>query len=205
MKIHQIVTGMIQENCYLICKDSEALIVDPGAEANKIKNEIETNKVRPLAILLTHAHYDHIGAVEELRTDYAIPVYLDEKEQGWMSDPQLNLSTYAIHEVTANPAEFTYSYFENYSIGNFDFYVVPTPGHSPGGVSLIFEKENVLFSGDALFYRSIGRTDLPGSNSQQLVESIRSQLFALEKDSIIYPGHGPSTTLFNEKETNPYV
>lgn len=204
IKVKQIETGIIGENCYIIYKGFDALIVDPGDETSKIKNELEMLGVTPLAVLLTHTHYDHIGALEDIRVDYDIPVYVSEKEQDWLGDPNLNLSTYSNHLITANLAEFTLNPPETITIGSFSFDVVATPGHSPGGISFIFESDGYVFSGDALFKGSIGRTDLPGSEPDKLIPAVEDQLLTLPEDYTVYPGHGKSTTVGYEKRTNTY-
>ncbi|WP_218162481.1 MBL fold metallo-hydrolase [Alkalibacterium sp. 20] len=204
MQVKQIETGAINENCYIIYNNTEALIVDPGAETNKIKKELDNLNVTPLAVILTHTHYDHIGALEDIRTDYAIPVYVSAKEQDWLGDPSLNLSTYTNFDLRANPAEYTFDLSESVTIGPFSFDVVATPGHSPGGVSFIFKEAACVFSGDALFKGSIGRTDLPGSESEKLIPAVEEMLFVLPDDYTVYPGHNDSTTIGYEKQTNPY-
>lgn len=204
IQVKQIETGVLQENCYIVYKDSDALIIDPGDETSKIKNELETLSVTPLAILLTHTHYDHIGALEDLRVDYDIPVYVSPEEQEWLGDPQLNLSIYGTHVIRANPADFAFESPETVTIGRFSFKVVQTPGHSPGGVSFIFEEGNCVFSGDALFKGSVGRTDLPGSEPEKLIPGVEEQLLTLPEDYTVYPGHMKSTTVGYEKRTNPY-
>lgn len=202
--VKKIVTGMIEENCYIIHQGQDALIVDPGDETSKIKNEIEELNVRPLAVILTHAHYDHIGALEDIRTDYSIPVYISENEQDWLSDPQKNLSVYSTHEIKARPADYLFKPEETVTIGPFTFNVRPTPGHSPGGVSFIFQEDNLAIVGDALFRGSVGRTDLPGSEPEKLLPSIRRELFSLPDDTVVHPGHGLETSIGHEKAANPY-
>lgn len=204
IQVKQIETGSIQENCYIVYKKNEALLIDPGNDKEKIVNEIENLGVQPLAILLTHTHYDHIGALEDLRQDYSIPVYVSPEEQEWLSDPQLNLSIYSDHEISAEPAELTFKSSETIEIGSFSFKIVHTPGHSPGGVSFIFEEGKCVFSGDALFKGSIGRTDLPGCEPEKLVPAVKDKLFSLPDDYIVYPGHLASTTIAYEKRTNPF-
>ncbi|AFM71403.1 MBL fold metallo-hydrolase [Enterococcus hirae] len=205
MHIEQIKTGMIEENCYLVYNDEALLIIDPGEDAAKIKTQIEKTQQQPVAILLTHTHYDHIGAVEELRQFYQIPVYVSPLEQSWLGDPILNLSGLGRHDDIANiivsPAEYEFE-MKPYRLGNMTFRVVPTPGHSIGSVSFIFD--DFVVSGDALFKGSIGRTDLYTGNLEKLLHSIQTQLFVLPDEFAVYPGHGDATTIEHEKRTNPF-
>ncbi|EAD5841059.1 TPA: MBL fold metallo-hydrolase [Listeria innocua] len=201
-KIKRIMTGIIQENCYIIYQDNLALIVDPGDEASKIEAEIASLGVKPIAVLLTHCHYDHIGALEEIRSTYQIPVYVSPLEQEWLSNPDLNLSAHiAGKAIVAQPAEYEFT-LGDYNIEGFRFKVVPTPGHSIGSVSFIFDDFAVV--GDALFKGSIGRTDLYTGDFDTLINSIKTQLFVLPDDFPAYSGHGDATTIGHEKKTNPY-
>lgn len=205
IEVQMIETGALPENCYLIYNEQSILIVDPGADAQTLIAAIDDLNRKPVAILLTHTHYDHIGAVEELRKKYQIPVYVSPYEQAWLGDPQMNLSGLARHDdlddIIVRPAE---EEFENkmYRLGDMTFTVVPTPGHSIGGVSFIFD--DFVISGDALFKGSIGRSDLPTGNMEQLIEGIQTHLFILPDNMVVYPGHGPATTIGYEKETNPF-
>lgn len=202
VEVKRIVTGAIEENCYLIYEDVTALIVDPGDDFPKIMQTIEDLQVTPVAILLTHCHYDHIGALEETRTTYNVPVYVSSLEKDWLSNPELNLSAHGGNPVIAQPTDFEFEMMKDYTIGGLSFRVVPTPGHSPGGVSFIFE--DFVITGDALFKGSVGRTDLPGGDHKALLEGIREQLFTLEDEMQIYPGHGDASTIGDEKLTNPF-
>lgn len=204
MEIKRLVTGTIEENCYLLSKGKEALIVDPGADTDKIIAAIDQKQVRPIAILLTHTHYDHIGAVDELRARYVIPLYVHPAEKEWLGDPSKNLSADKRKPVTAKPAEKYLVEDTLYQIGLFHFKVLHTPGHSPGGVSFWFEDEGIVLTGDALFGGSIGRTDLSGSEPEKLIPSIQRHLFTLPDETIVYPGHREKTTIGHEKKSNPY-
>lgn len=204
IQVKQVVTGMIEENCYILYSENQALIIDPGDETSKIKDQIEELGVRPIAILLTHTHYDHIGSLEDIRVDYDVPVYVSPQEQDWLGDPSANLSVNKPYEVIAKPADHLFSSLETLKIGPFTFDVVPTPGHSPGGVSFIFHEDQFVISGDALFKESIGRTDLPGSEPKRLLDGIRKHLFTLPANYAVYPGHGRDTSIGHEKAANPY-
>ncbi|WP_368252209.1 MBL fold metallo-hydrolase [Enterococcus sp. 2201sp1_2201st1_B8_2201SCRN_220225] len=205
MKIIPLITGLIQENCYLVYSENHLVIIDPGAEAEKIKAAIAQTGATPIAILLTHTHYDHIGAVDELRDTYQIPVYVSPLEADWLGDPVMNLSGLPRHDdmadVVVRPADELFE-LKEYQLKDITFKVVPTPGHSIGSVSFVFPE--FVVSGDALFNGSVGRTDLPTGNLEQLLTGIRNQLFVLPDEFPVYPGHGPSTTILKEKRTNPF-
>ncbi|MEG2709320.1 MAG: MBL fold metallo-hydrolase [Vagococcus sp.] len=206
INIKQIVTGPIQENCYVIYNEKQALIVDPGADGDLIKTTIASLNVTPVAVLITHAHYDHIGALEEIRSEYNIPVYISPIEQDWLTDPSLNLSGLTRHDdipdVVCRPAEFEFNNYDSYTLGDMTFKVVPTPGHSPGSVSFIFD--DFVVTGDALFRGSVGRSDLPMGDGARLLRGIQEELFTLPDSFKAFPGHGPQTTIRREKETNPF-
>src|SRR5699024_10767999 len=205
----QIITlpvGPGQANCYLIFNEEnkETLIVDPGGEPAKIKSIVDELTAVPLAILLTHTHYDHIGAVDEIRDYYDIPVYVAAKEQEWLTEPNKNLSALLGQAVTARAADYLFEPEETIEIADFTIKVVATPGHSPGGVSFIFEEDEFVITGDALFAGSVGRTDLPGSEPNKLLDGIRKQLFILPGNYTVYPGHGGPSTITDEMMTNPF-
>lgn len=204
LNIITIPVGMAQANCYIIHNADEALIIDPGADGHKIQDKIKQTNVKPLAILLTHTHLDHIGAVDEIRDAYNIPVYVSKEEQDWLMDPAKNLSGRNHLDITARPAEHLFNPEEDIVISDFSFKVVSTPGHSPGSVSLIFAEDEFVVSGDALFAGSIGRTDLPGSDPEKLIPGIREKLFSLPEHYKVFPGHGGETTISKEIHTNPF-
>lgn len=207
LEIKQIVTGILEENCYLIYNESSLLVIDPGSEAEKIATEIDQLGRRPLAILLTHTHYDHIGAVTEIREKYQIPVYVSSLEQDWLrnSGPDGNgsstMADYGITEIIVEPAEHEFK-LKEYDFAGMKFRVVATPGHSHGSVSFIFP--NFAVVGDTLFKGSIGRSDFYTGDYDTLIESITTELFSLPDETRIYPGHREATTIGYEKATNPY-
>lgn len=198
-----VTTGPAAENCYLIYNEENLLVIDPGNDADLIKGFITELDRTPVAILLTHTHYDHIGAVEEIRQAYDVPVYVSPLEQEWLGNPQLNLSGMGGHPIIVSPAEQEFT-MKEYTLGGMTFEVVPTPGHSIGGVSFIFHSDNFVVTGDALFAGSIGRTDLFTGNMAQLLESVQTQLLTLPADYTAYPGHREPTTIGQEIATNPF-
>lgn len=208
MKWQRIPLGPLQTNAYILAgAENQCLIFDPGSEPGKLNSVIEKQGLKPAAILLTHAHFDHIGAVDAIRDRWNIPVYIHEKEKNWLLDPSLNGSQFFMTSkpITARPADHFISKEGELSIGEFTLQVYETPGHSPGSVSFYAEEIGVVFSGDALFAGSIGRTDLPGGNHDQLIKSIHDKLLALPEDTLVLSGHGPETSIEEEMEGNPFL
>ncbi|UFT97773.1 MBL fold metallo-hydrolase [Radiobacillus kanasensis] len=205
MEIKTLPLGPLGTNCYVAIKEGKALILDPGGDAPQLLNFLNNHQLKPVAVLLTHAHFDHIGAVDEVCSTFQIDVHLHTLEWDWLVDANKNGSGRFIGNeiiVKSKPIELT---DDHYSLDGFDFRITSTPGHSPGSVSVIFEDEQIVFSGDALFQQGIGRTDLLQGDMEQLLASIRTQLFVLDDAYTVYPGHGPSTSIGFEKKHNPFL
>ena len=208
MKIHRTVNPVAYENTYYIEGENHLIVVDPGSHWAEIRSVIETINKPICAILLTHTHYDHILSLDLVRDTFGNPpVYVAESEASWLYTPVDNLSGLPRHDdmadVVCRPAEHTYVFHEEYQIEEFRFTVLPTPGHSIGGVSLVFPDGNLVLTGDTLFRETIGRDDLPTGSLEQMLDSILNQLFTLPNYDV-YPGHGPATTIAHEKVFNPF-
>jgi glyoxylase-like metal-dependent hydrolase (beta-lactamase superfamily II) len=203
IKVKEMSLGPLGTNCYIVHNHEQALVIDPGGEANKVVTFLREEQLSAQAILLTHAHFDHIGGVQALRTDLDLDVYLHQNELEWLSNPDLNRSRSFGSEIVTDRAEHTLKP-GTLQIGPFQFDVLHTPGHSPGSVSFVFAEAGFVISGDVLFRLGIGRTDLPGGDIRKLELSIKNQLYALRDSLIVYPGHGPRTTIEAEKENNPF-
>ncbi|MBE5106695.1 MBL fold metallo-hydrolase [Bacillus thuringiensis] len=203
----RIPVGPIKANAYILSNDDKACVIfDPGGESDKINQYIQTHDLIPKAILLTHAHFDHIGAVDGIRIEWNIPVYLHQAEQDWLSDTELNRSALPGRmKTTAKPADYLIEMEEEIHIGSFSFKVLFTPGHSPGSVSYYIKNENILISGDVLFKGGIGRTDISGGDHNLLLKTIQEKLFSLPEKTLVLSGHGDVTDIQTERNQNPFL
>ena len=199
--------GPVQENCFLFRRDGSdsALIVDPGDEAPKLLNAIEQLGVTLEGILVTHTHFDHIGAVAPLAKATGAEVWVPEIEKPVLADIMSFVPWSGFGPFESWEAEHTLSGGEKLELAGFEIDVIPTPGHSPGHVSFSIPDEHALFSGDVLFQGSVGRTDLPGGDWGTLLESIRTLVETLPEDTTVHPGHMGITTLGAERATNPFL
>ena len=201
-EIRRIVMDMVEENCYIVYKNDRGLIIDPGEGFEKIQKAVEELGVKIEAILLTHAHFDHIMSLDECRKYYKVPVYISPYERDWLSNPDFNGSTmFRLRRAPmTEAAEFEFEENKKYELAGMNFTVLPTPGHSPGGVSFDFGK--FIIVGDALFRSGFGRYDLYGSDFNALKNSLHTILFKLDEEKIVYPGHGDDTTIGRERHFN---
>ena len=205
LQIDTLVLGMMATNCYL-ARNKEtgaAFIVDPGAAADRIIRKIDERNAKPEAILLTHGHFDHIGAAEELRNRYGIPICVLSEEKEIMEDTGKNLSRMCGAGFTVTP-DRVFCDGETVKLAGVSVQVLHTPGHTSGGACYYVEQENVLFSGDTLFCCSVGRTDFPTGSMGQLHDSLHRKLFMLPDQTLVLPGHEQSTEIGYEKQYNPY-
>lgn len=208
MRVHIHPLGPIQTNCYILeDKKKNCLIFDPGGDGEALLSELRKLSLKPAGILLTHAHFDHIGALETIRNAYDIPVYLHVAEKKWLVNPELNGSAKypVVPDVICKPADVLLHDEKHLEVGPFKMETRHVPGHSPGSVCYIFEDEGFAFVGDTLFQGSVGRTDLIGGDTETLLNAIHEQLLSLDDETLIYSGHGQPTTIGIEKEQNPYL
>ncbi|MDR3157040.1 MAG: MBL fold metallo-hydrolase [Lactobacillales bacterium] len=206
LEIECVKNQIADENTYFIFNEQTTLIVDPGSDEEVLLKTLKKINRQPGAILLTHTHYDHIMGVECLRRTADFPVYVSVKEEKWLFTPNLNLSGLLRHasikNVIVNKANEFFIEDKEYTIGGITFKVIATPGHTVGGVSFVFD--NFVLTGDVLFKGTVGRTDLPTGDLDQLLASIQKKLFNLSEDLIVFPGHAKATTIGQEKRENSF-
>jgi len=202
-----LVVGALQTNCYLVgCERTrQGMIIDPGADPEKIMDAVNRLGVEVSQIVLTHSHFDHVLAVEPVRSMTGAVVAIHEREAEHLTHPPTLFRFLPPNISGGFAADRLLCDQDVLSVGDLKARVIHTPGHSPGGVSLYMASEGVVFCGDSLFRDGMGRTDFPGSSCQALVSSIRVRLFALPDETIVYPGHGPHTTIGRERRYNPWV
>jgi hydroxyacylglutathione hydrolase len=206
--IHEILpVGMLQCNCSIFGDEQshEAVVIDPGDEIEAIQAILAKHELRVKAIVITHAHIDHIGGAQKLKAATGAPVYMNanDRELANQLDVQagwLGMETPEKPSIDVNAREG-----ESIKLGRAEFHVLHTPGHTQGSISLWIPAENKLVAGDTLFRDSIGRTDLPGGNPRQILRSIHEKLLPLDGATIVIPGHGPNTTIERERERNPFL
>lgn len=205
LKLKWLVVSACATNCYICYNDEtmEGFIVDPGASPERIQAETARLGVKPACILLTHGHFDHIGAADALRKAYGIPVIAYEGERALLLDPQDNLSLMFQDEPLTLAPDRDVKDGEELVLAGFTARVIHTPGHTPGSICFYFESEKLLLSGDTLFNGSLGRTDFAGGSTRDILFSIIRRLFALPDDTAVYPGHNEPTTIGDEKLYNP--
>ncbi len=201
--------GPFAENSYLLrCTSTNtAVFVDPGYSASQLIAAVEQSGAQLSAILLTHAHLDHVGALTEMREHFHIPVYLHPADDQLLAQAHEVWQQFGLTIAPIAPAEHHFADDQEFTFGDIRLKVIHTPGHTPGGVCLFAAADDVLIAGDTLFRRSIGRTDLPGGDYPTLVRSIHERLFSLAQPEkiAVYPGHGSPTTIREEMDENPFV
>ena len=202
MKINCLPLGDIQTNCYLISTDNAALVIDPGLESAEVEQFLKENSSKERLILLTHAHFDHIGGAAVLRKNTNTDIAIGEIENPSLSDKTVNLCNLFGADIESFSADILLKDNQEFSVGYICIKVIHTPGHTAGGVSYLID--DFLFSGDTLFLESIGRTDFPQGNFSVLSASVK-KLYELDGNITVFAGHGDKTTIAHEIMYNPFV
>jgi glyoxylase-like metal-dependent hydrolase (beta-lactamase superfamily II) len=207
MKVGKVILPAAMENCYLAINDktNESIIIDPGSAFDRIKSAVAQTGTTPVAILLTHGHFDHAGEAAATAKEYGIKIYASASQERELKDPSLNLSGDMFGGSESYSADVYLQDNEEFDLAGLHIKCLYTPGHTPGGCCFYFPNEEIVFTGDTLFSGSVGRTDFPEGSMSQLVNSIKSKLMTLSDDTICYPGHNEPTTIGNERLYNPFL
>jgi len=207
LSVYLFTVGPLQENCYLLAdeKSKAAVLIDPGDDADLLLGVLKEKNYKLQAIWLTHAHFDHVGAVEDITQAFDVPVLLHAKDNILYDNAAMAAARWeiTIKQPSKKPTELKDG--QILKLGDTEVECIFTPGHAPGHIAFYIKSEKLLLSGDALFKEGIGRTDLPFGDHQQLLKSIKERLFVLPDDTNVYSGHGEGTTIAHEKEYNPFV
>ena len=208
MKLDCLVLGDFQTNCYVLTSSQlpgECLVIDPGFDAEVLIDFLQRQSLKPQKILLTHGHCDHIAGVGLIREKFGpVPIAISDKDASMLTSGQGNLSMMMGTVIRFEEPDEKFTAGDTIQFGDINLEIRPTPGHTPGGVSLYCRDQGLIICGDALFAGSIGRVDFPGGNLDVLLQAIKQQIFTLPDDTKVYSGHGPATTVATEKSTNPY-
>lgn len=206
--IHEILpVGVLRCNCSVFGDEEsrEAIVIDPGADVSDIEAILERHGLTVKAIVVTHAHIDHVAGAQELKRKTGAPVYLNSNDQELLSALDIQAQWIGIPPPEIVEIDTDAKEGMALSLGGCDFQVMHTPGHTQGSISIYIPGQNTLIAGDTLFRDSIGRTDLPGGNTRQILSSIQTKLLVLPEETVVVPGHGPKTTIGREKESNPFL
>jgi hydroxyacylglutathione hydrolase len=206
--IHEILpVGILQCNCSIFGDEQshEAIVIDPGDDIADILAILEKHSLQVKAIVITHAHIDHIGGAAKLKAITGAPVHMNQNDAESYDQIDMQAGWLGMETPERTSIDIAAREGDSLSLGAANFHVIDTPGHTQGSISLWIPEENKLVAGDTLFRDSIGRTDLPGGNPRQIISSIHTKLMPLPADAIVIPGHGPNTTIGREKERNPFL
>ncbi len=206
--IHEILpVGMLQCNCSIFGDEQsrEAIVIDPGDDIADILAILEKHALKVKAIVITHAHIDHIGGAAKLKAVTGAPAHMNQRDAELYDQLDMQAGWLGMETPERTTIDVAAREGDSLALGAANFHVLDTPGHTQGSISIWIPEENKLIAGDTLFRDSIGRTDLPGGNPHQILSSIHTKLMPLPGDAVVIPGHGPVTTIGREKERNPFL
>ena len=205
LSLQRFTVGPLQENCYLLTDEGTkgAVLIDPGDEAPKLIQALDGYDLQ--AIWLTHAHFDHVGALAQLQEVYSVPTYLHPADEPLLANAAASAARFGLRLRQPKVEYEPLGDAQVLSLGAQQAHTLFTPGHAPGHIAFHLPDEAFVLAGDALFQGSVGRTDLPGGDHEQLIRSIRNKLLTLPDETTVYPGHGPETTTGREAKTNPFL
>jgi glyoxylase-like metal-dependent hydrolase (beta-lactamase superfamily II) len=205
MIVHRFEVGAFAMNCYLVICDQtrSAALIDPGDEADRIILEVARTGAQVDKILITHAHLDHVKESRRVKEHYGVPLLMHEADAFLLKNLTAQAQAFGLGAAEPPEVDQFVAEGDRITVGELEFEVLHTPGHSPGSVTYVHPGH--AFAGDVLFAGSIGRTDLPGGSYEQLIQTIRTKLLPLGDETVIYPGHGPKTTVGQERRTNPFL
>ena len=206
--IHEILpVGMLQCNCSIFGDEQtrEAIVIDPGDEIRSILLVLAKHQLRVKAIVITHAHIDHIGGAQKLKAATGAPVYMNANDQELYDHLDMQAGWLGMETPERTEIDVAAREGDSLTLGPAEFHILHTPGHTQGSISLWIPAENKVIAGDTLFLDSIGRTDLPGGDHRQILRSIHEKLLPLPEDAVVIPGHGPNTTIGREHRRNPFL
>jgi len=207
MIFEHLTVGPLQCNCFILGDEAtrDAIVVDPGEDADRILALVTRHRLTVRAVVQTHAHFDHVGASGPLREATGAEVCLHRGDTFLYDNLAMQAKLFGVPAPKAAPVSRWYDHGEEVKAGGMALGVIHTPGHTPGSVCLRMAADGLLFSGDTLFCGSIGRTDLWGGSYEQIMASIKERLLTLPDDTVVYPGHGPETTIGDERRSNPFI
>jgi glyoxylase-like metal-dependent hydrolase (beta-lactamase superfamily II) len=205
MNIEIVITGPLGVNTYIIENNGNAVIIDAGGNEEDIEAHLEAKGLKPVALVNTHGHFDHIGAIQPLAAKFGIPFYMHKDDEFLLAQGKKVMQMYGFGDMETPVVTNALEHGQKLELGGINIEIIHTPGHTPGGCCFYIKDMKSVITGDTLFLESVGRTDFPYSSTESLVKSINERLFTLDEATVVYPGHGAHSTIGHEKNQNPFM
>lgn len=205
MNIDLVITGPLGVNTYIVSDNGNAVIFDAGGNEEEIEAYLSDNGLNPVALVNTHGHFDHIGAIHPLMEKYGLPFYMHKDDEFLLGQGKKVMQMYGFGDMETPVITNQLEHGQKLDLSGITMDVIHTPGHTPGGCCFYIDGLKSVITGDTLFLESVGRTDFPYSSTQSLVDSINERLFSLPAETVVYPGHGAKSTIGHEKNMNPFM